>query len=92
MTREEIIQLVNNVFVVQFEIEEARLVPDAQLFADLGLDSLDIVDLLVELHKTFGVALRNNEEVRNVRTLCDVYDFLEKYAREHPEEIHSDGQ
>ncbi|MBO4619861.1 MAG: hypothetical protein J5654_07090 [Victivallales bacterium] len=92
MTREEIIQHVNAVFVDQFEIEETRLVPDAQLFTDLGLDSLDIVDLLVELHKSIGVALRNNEEIRNVRTLGDVYDFLEKYAREHPEEIHSAGK
>ena len=91
MTREEIIQQVNGVFVDQFEIEEAHLTPEARLFDDLGLDSLDIVDLLVALHKTFGVALRNNEEVRNVRTLGDVYDFLEKYAREHPEEIHAAG-
>ena len=48
----------------------------AEIFADLGLDSLDIVDLLVELHKTFGIALRNNEEVRKVRTLGDVYDCV----------------
>ncbi|MBR4517933.1 MAG: hypothetical protein IKO65_02915 [Victivallales bacterium] len=91
MTREEIIQQVNTVFVDQFEIEAERLTPEKQLFTDLGLDSLDIVDLLVELHKSFGIALRNNEEVRKVRTLGDVYDFLEKYAREHPEEIHSAG-
>ena len=92
MTCEEIIQQVNNVFVDQFEIEAERLTPEKQLFTDLGLDSLDIVDLLVELHKTFGIALRNNEEVRGVRTLGDVYDFLEKYAREHPEEIHAPGK
>ncbi|MBQ4480824.1 MAG: hypothetical protein II943_09315 [Victivallales bacterium] len=87
MTREEIIQQVNTVFIDQFEIAAEKLTPEKNLFVDLGLDSLDIVDLLVELHKTFGIALRNNEEVRNVRTLGDVYDFLEKYAREHPEEI-----
>ena len=68
MTREEIIQQVNTVFVDQFEIEAERLTPEKQLFTDLGLDSLDIVDLLVELHKSFGIALRNNEEVRKVRT------------------------
>ena len=89
MTREEIIRQVNAVFAEQFEIEEERLTSEKTLFDDLGLDSLDIVDLLVALHKTFGVALRNNEEVRGVRTLGDVYDFLEKYAHEHPEEIHS---
>ena len=41
---------------------------------------------MVELHRILGVAIRNNEEVRNVRTLGDVYDFLEKHVREHPAE------
>ena len=86
MTREEIIRQVNTVFVDKFELEVGQLTPEKQLFADLGLDSLDIVDLMVELHRILGVAIRNNEEVRNVRTLGDVYDFLEKHVREHPAE------
>lgn len=89
MTREEIIRQVNAAFVDQFEIAAEQLTEEKKLFDDLGLDSLDIVDLLVALHKTFGIALRNNEEVRKVRTLGQVYDFLEKYASEHPEEIRS---
>lgn len=92
MTREEIITLVNNVFVEQFELDLAELLPEKNLFEDLGLDSLDIVDLLVELHKTFGVALRQNEEIRSVRTLGDVYDFLERYAAEHPDQIREPGK
>lgn len=87
MTREEIITLVNNVFVEQFELDTSELLPEKHLFEDLGLDSLDIVDMLVELHKTFGIALRQNEEVRSVRTLGNVYDFLERYAAEHPDQI-----
>lgn len=86
MTREEIIRQVNTVFVDKFELEIGQLTPEKQLFIDLGLDSLDIVDLMVELHRILGVAIRNNEEVRNVRTLGDVYDFLEKHVREHPAE------
>ncbi len=88
MTRQDIIKLVNDVFTEQFELEPEKLTPEKNLFEDLGLDSLDIVDLLVELHKTFGVALRQNEGIRRVRTLGDVYDFLEHYAAEHPEQIH----
>ena len=86
MTREEIIRQVNTVFVDKFELEIGQLTPEKQLFIDLRLDSLDIVDLMVELHRILGVAIRNNEEVRNVRTLGDVYDFLEKHVREHPAE------
>ncbi|MCQ2396113.1 MAG: acyl carrier protein [Lentisphaeria bacterium] len=91
MTRDEIITLVNNVFVEQFELEPSELLPEKHLFEDLGLDSLDIVDMLVELHKTFGIALRQNEEVRSVRTLNDIYDFLERYAAEHPDQIRESG-
>ena len=56
-----------------------------QKVKDLELDSLDIVDMIVGLQQKFGIMLRDNPEIRNVRTLGDVYDFFEKLAEEHPE-------
>ena len=44
---------VKNVLVDEFELDEAELSPDATLYDDLGLDSLDSVDLVVALEKTF---------------------------------------
>ena len=85
MTREEIIQQVNDVFVDQFEIEETRLTPEARLFDDLGLDSLDIVDLMMGLQQKLGVKLHDNQELREVRTLHDVYALVAKIVAEHPE-------
>ena len=76
MTEQEIIEITNRVFEESFELEKEKLKPEAHIFADLGLDSLDIVDLVAALQKNFGVNMRNEEEIRNIRTLQDVYKFI----------------
>jgi acyl carrier protein len=76
MTEQEIIDTTNRVFEESFEIEKERLVPQAHIFTDLGLDSLDIVDLIVALQSSFGVKIRNEEKVREIRTLQDIYQFI----------------
>jgi acyl carrier protein len=76
MTEQEIIDTTNSVFEESFEIEKERLVPQAHIFTDLGLDSLDIVDLIVALQSSFGVKIRNEEKVREIRTLQDIYQFI----------------
>lgn len=76
MTEQEIIEKTNRVFEDSFEIEPERLIPEAHIFSDLGLDSLDIVDLIVALQNSFGVKIRTDEKVREIRTLADVYRFI----------------
>ena len=76
MTEQEIIAITNRVFEESFEIEPERLTPEAHIFTDLGLDSLDIVDLIVALQSSFGVKIRTDEKVREIRTLDDVYRFI----------------
>ena len=77
MTEQEIVSKVNEVFVESFEIKKEALKPEAKIFNDLGLDSLDIVDLVVALQKKFRVAIRDDERVRNIRTLSDIYNFIQ---------------
>lgn len=76
MTDAELIQTVNQVFAEAFEIAPERLKPEAHIFTDLGLDSLDIVDLIASIQKKFGVVVRNDERVHSIRTLQDLYNFL----------------
>ena len=76
MIDQEIINKINKVFEESFEIEQERLVPQAHIFTDLGLDSLDIVDLVVALQNAFGVKIRNEEKIRDIRTLQDIYQFI----------------
>ncbi len=82
MIDQEIINKINKVFEESFEIEKERLVPGAHIFTDLGLDSLDIVDLVVALQNSFGVKIRNEEKVRDIRTLQDIYQFISSLKNE----------
>jgi len=75
-TEQEIITLTNQVFEESFEIEKEKLQPQMNIFEDLGLDSLDVVDLVVALQKKFGVKIRDDERVRSIRTLGDIYQFI----------------
>jgi acyl carrier protein len=76
MTEQEIITMVNEVLEEYFEIQEEKLLPEMNIFEDLELDSLDIVDLVVLMQKKFKVRIRDDERIRNIRTLGDVYRFI----------------
>ena len=76
MDEVEIKKLVDEVFVEAFEIEPARLRSEMRIFEDLGIDSLDIVDLVVALQKKFKIQIRDDERVRKIRTLGDIYNFI----------------
>ncbi len=82
MQREKIVKLVNEVFLEDFEMEPAQLVPEAHLFTELGLDSLDVVDLVVALQKKFNVSIRDDERIREIRTLDDLYGLIEAIGTE----------
>ena len=75
MTKEEITQTINAFLVEEFEIEEAKISPVAQLKRDLGLESLDFVDIAVIVQKEFGLTLKG-EEMTGIRTLHDLYDYI----------------
>lgn len=76
MTDSEVIEAVNEVFADSFEIPREKLTPDAQIFGDLGLDSLDVVDLVAAIQKRFGVQVRDDERIRSIRAMQDLYNYL----------------
>lgn len=80
LTPEEAVARVNQVMVDVFEAEEKDLHREARLAEDLDLDSLDGVDLVIALEKTFGYKL-SEDEARGIRTMGDIYDkVLERLA------------
>ena len=83
ITKEEIIQKTNEALKKEFELTDAQLVPSARLKDDLGLDSLDAVDMIVVLEQQFGVVLRQGYDMRSMVTLNDLYNFIEHLAQEH---------
>ncbi len=68
----EIIDQVNQLMRAEFEIPREKLQPTSSLKEDLGLDSLDAVDMLVYLEERLGTKL-DAERLAQVQTLGDVY-------------------
>jgi acyl carrier protein len=78
MKKEEIIEIVNEFLIDEFEIEESELKPDVHLINDLGIESLDFVDIVVIIEKEFGFKVKR-EDITQVRTLNDMYLYIEKH-------------
>lgn len=80
-TREEIFVHVKHLLVGQFELDQAAVTPSARLYDDLDIDSIDAVDLMVELKNYTGKKL-NPEIFKNIRTVEDVvsaiFDLMNK--------------
>ena len=60
-----------------FDIDKARLVPGADLYKDLEIDSIDAIDLMVKLQKLIGKRMQP-EQFKAVRTIEDVVTVIEK--------------
>lgn len=80
-TKEEILAAIADVLEQEFELERARLVPEARLFEDLDLDSIDAVDLVVRLQQQTGLKVKA-EDFKAIRTMGDVADVIAKLAAE----------
>ncbi|MBQ9470510.1 MAG: acyl carrier protein [Bacteroidales bacterium] len=76
-TRDEIIGTVTDFLIEEIEIAPEMLKDDALLKDDLGIDSLDFVDIVVIVERNFGFKIKP-EDMANVRTLGQFYDFIER--------------
>lgn len=75
MTKEEIAGIIKKFLIEEFEIDEEKITPEAHLKDDLGLESLDFVDIAVIVQKEFGLTLKG-EEMTAIRTLDDLYGYI----------------
>ncbi len=76
MTEQEVIELIDSSLAEEFELERAEMTPDANIYEDLGLDSLDTVDMVIVLEGAFKFKIREEESVRAIRTLGDIHQFV----------------
>lgn len=76
MSKEEIIEKINDFLIDEFEVEADDIQPEANLKDTLELDSLDFVDLVVAIEANFGVKLVGEDFV-GITTLQDFYDLIE---------------
>lgn len=81
MNKEQIYQEVASLLTSLFEIAPEDIHPEARLYEDLELDSIDAVDMVVHLQKRTGRKIKP-ETFRAVRTVQDVVDAVEQLMRE----------
>ncbi|SEK06651.1 MULTISPECIES: acyl carrier protein [unclassified Achromobacter] len=74
-TREEIFNTLRGALVELFEIEPERITPDAHLYTDLEIDSIDAIDLIDHVRRQTGRKLDAND-FRTVRTVEDVVQAM----------------
>jgi len=75
MTRDDVFTLVADFFVTKFEVPRERIVPEARLYEDLELDSIDALDMIAMLESQVGVTV-DEASIRKVRTVDDVVTYV----------------
>ncbi|PLY02793.1 MAG: acyl carrier protein [Desulfuromonas sp.] len=83
MTEQEVIELIDSSLAEEFELDRADMTPDANIYEDLGLDSLDTVDMVIVLEGAFDFKIREEESIRAIRTLGDIHNFVLQKVEEH---------
>ena len=79
-TATEVFERVKKVIVEQLSVDEAQVTPEATFQADLGADSLDVVELVMAFEEEFGTDIPD-EEAEKILTVQDAVNFIEKASK-----------
>ena len=78
MTREEIIEKVNNLLSEEFEVDLGELTPDANIKETLALDSLSLVDLVALVQQNYKIK-SPVADLPSIQTFNDLYNYIESH-------------
>ena len=79
--REQILAMLTTILVEEFEIEAEAITPEANLYEELDLDSIDAVDLVIKLQQMTGKKIQP-DEFKSVRTVNDVVNAIEGLVKD----------
>jgi acyl carrier protein len=82
-SREEILDYLRTTLAELFEINPEQVVPEANLYQDLDIDSIDAVDLILKLKELTGRKIQP-QTFKHVRTVGDVIDAIQSLMAESP--------
>lgn len=77
MKRKEIIEKVTTIIVNILMIDESEIIETANLQDDLGMDSIDAVELIMDIEKEFNIFIPD-DEAESIKTVGEIYDYIEK--------------
>ena len=68
---------IKKIIVDLLGVEAAKVTPDASFREDLGADSLDLVELIMEFEEQFGATI-SDEDAQQIKTVGQAVDYVEK--------------
>ena len=77
MNNQQILARLRELLADKFEVDPARITPEADLYRDLDLDSIDAVDLVIKLQEMTGKRIKP-DEFKSVRTIGDVMVAIDR--------------
>jgi acyl carrier protein len=75
MEKDAVFKVVSKYLVTEFEIPSEKIIPEADLFKDLEMDSIDALDWFAAMESEIGLPIIE-EELKQVRTVQDVIDYV----------------
>ncbi len=81
ITRQEIEERVKKLFIEELEFDAENISPDALLKEDIGVDSLDYVDIVVLVEREFGFRIKA-EDMTSIKTFSQFCDYVESHLQE----------
>ena len=69
-----------NMLAQQLDISADSITPQSEVVKDLGADSLDVVELMMDLEDEYGITLPEGD-VEKIKTVQDIVDMMEKLAK-----------
>jgi acyl carrier protein len=71
---------VKQIIVEQLQVDEAEVTPGASFQEDLGADSLDVVELVMQFEEAFDLEIPD-EDAEKIKTVKDAIDYIEKHEK-----------
>ena len=78
MDNEEIFNNLKKILIEDFEVEEDQITLEASFADDLGLDSLDAIDLVIILSNTYNINI-DNKSIEKAKTIQQLMDAIQEY-------------
>ena len=80
MTKQEIREKVNDLVIDKLGVKDEEVLEESNLETDLGADSLDVMEIVIDAEKAFDVFI-SEEETEGIRTMGDIYQLVEEKVK-----------
>ncbi len=81
MEQDEIVKKVKNIIIEKLDVDEKELTPEASFKNDLGADSLDTVELIMEFEREFEINI-SDEDAEKITTVGEAINYLQQHIGE----------